>query len=369
VGAAALIAGALAGWLASVPFGSEAAPAVLAGLTAPRGLSPLPNGDLLIAEGGAGRLLRWDLDDPPAVLSADFPFLERSGIEGESASGLSSALEVDGVYYAVVGEANVKGHQELYRLVDGGTPEPVTGQDILGVFPPNLLTNPYDLVALAGGAFLVSDAGRNELLLVSAEGDVSTYVEFPDRTVAAAGGDVTLDVVPTGLAWGPDGALYMASLTGFPYPTGAALVYRIDVAAAEAAVFADGFTAATDLAFEDDGSLLVTEFSTAMAELVADLTAERARELPGRLVRLRTDGTLETLADDLVGPTSVAVVDGRIFVSEEFAGRVREIGPGVGESIGGVGWLVSVAVGLAMSAASFALWWVLTRRRTGRLEG
>jgi hypothetical protein len=58
-----------------------------------------------------------------------------------------------------------------------------------------------------------------------------------------------------------------------------------------------------------------------------DLTGKRAAELPGRLLRLTPDGTIEVLADNLVSPTSLAIVDGRIFVTEEFSGRIVEVTP------------------------------------------
>ena len=47
---------------------------------------------------------------------------------------------------------------------------------------------------------------------------------------------------------------------------------------------------------------------------------------PGRLVRWR-DGAITVVASGLVSPTAVALMDGRIYVSEEFAGRVRIIEP------------------------------------------
>ena len=77
------------------------------------------------------------------------------------------------------------------------------------------------------------------------------------------------------------------------------------------------------MAFDDDGALLVTEFSLDMERLVQAGFAQAA-QAPGRLVRWRL-GTMEVLADNLVSPTALAVLDGRIFVSEEFAGRVVEV--------------------------------------------
>ena len=369
VAVVALALGSVAGWLVSDSVTGSPAPTVLDGLAAPRGLSPTSDGELLVAEGGAGRLLRWGLSGEAEVLSDEFPRLSVSGIEGESASGISAAIESGGTYYAVVGEARAKGHQELYRLVPPGPPIGVTGQDVLGAFPPRPIANPYDLVQHASGDLLVSDSGRNSILRISPGGEITDYALFDSRDVPVVDG--VMDVVPTGVTWGPDGALYVASLTGYPYPTGEAYVYRIDDAngdgdamdEGEVTVFAGGFTAATDLAFDADGSLLVTEFSVAMAELVTELTAERAAQLPGRLVRRHLDGTLEVVAEGLAGPTAVAVLEGRIFVSEEFAGRVAEISQDAPGGRSPLVWVSSAAGGVIGAAASVvALWWLARRR-------
>jgi hypothetical protein len=329
---ALLTLGAVASSLALLIPPPVDAPATLDGLVAPRGLTALGDGELIVAEGGAGRLLRWDLNGDPDIVSAEFPFLAESGIAGESASGISAALQTaDGTYFAIVGEARARGHQELYRLDPSGQLSPVTGNDVFSTLPPLPIVNPYDLVQAANGDLLVTDSGRNAILRITTDGTISDYVLFVSRGFASG---QPVDIVPTGAVWGPDGALYVASLTGWPHPPGVAAVYRIVDANGdgdaqddgEVTVYADGFTAATDIAFDADGALLVTEFSTLMDVLVADLTAANAAELPGRLVRRALDGTTEVLADNLIGPTGVAVVGDRIFVSEEFAGRVREIG-------------------------------------------
>lgn len=348
---------AVAGIVVGLRVATLGGPVTLDGLAAPRGLTALADGSLLIAEGGAGRLLRWDPGGDPEVVTEGLPYLTVSGIQGESASGVSAAIQAEpGVYYAVVGEARAKGHQELYRIVPPDTPLGVTGQDVLGLFPPNLLTNPYDLVCGPAGSFLVTDSGRNEVLLITEGGDVSTFAPLPPIET----GEGPVEPVPTGAVSGPDGALYVATLTGWPHPAGAASVYRV-ADDGSVGLFASGFSAATDLVFEQGGALLVTEFSSDMQALVEDLTAARAQELPGRLVRWR-DGVVETVADDLVSPTAVAVVDGRIFVSEEFAGRVREIGV----TSPGWAWGLVTGLGAGLAATVLALAAGYARARTWR---
>ncbi len=327
--------GVVVGLATAALLGAFPAPLVVEGLTAPRGLTPTDDGGLLIAEVGAGRLLEMGPDGEISVIADGLPFTLISGPQNKYPAGPSAVIERDGQYFYVVGGYIEQGFSELYRLEPGGTPEPMTGQEIANRFGSNAVTNPYDLVPASGGGFLVSDSGINAILHISEDGEISEYLDFPRRdNPQPSEGPAEFEVVPTGLARGPDDAVYVTSLTGFPYPEGAAQVYRIeDVTAAgettvdgEFTVFADGFTAATDLVFDGDGSMLVTEYSTDMRALAEDDIRE-AQRAPGRLVRWR-DGETSVVADGLVSPSSVAIAGGRIFVSEEFAGRVTEITTG-----------------------------------------
>lgn len=122
-------------------------------------------------------------------------------------------------------------------------------------------TNPNSLVADRGGQ-VVADAGGNSLLRVNRNGKVSTIFVFPhEAAVNSPQGRVRPDAVPTTVVRGPDGALYVGQLTGFPFPKGKATVWRFEPGE-KPEVFADGFTNIIDLAFTDDGDLLVLEIAT-----------------------------------------------------------------------------------------------------------
>ena len=365
---AALLAGLAAG---AVAFAAVAAltaprePVVVEGLTAPRGLHALDDGGLLVAEGG-GRILRIDRDGGVTVVADKLHTVTGSVEEGEYTIGPSGVTEdSNGAVYFVVGEFRDKGFREAYRLEPDGRARPLTGQDPTGLDPPNLLTNPYDLDATADGGLLVSDSGWNAVLRVTPDGEVVEYAALGPLPDGAQS-------VPTGMARGPDGALYVAALGGLPHPPGGAVVYRVaDVNgdgdamdAGEAEVYAEGLTAATAVAFDGDGSLLVTEFSSDFGELVVR-GYDRAAELPGRLVRWTPNGA-RVVRGGLVTPTFVAVTsEGRVFVSEEFAGRVREIG---GDEEGGGGaarFGAGAAAGLLAAAGAYAWLGGRGRRRGG----
>lgn len=308
---------------------SPVAPTVLDGLASPRGLTPQDDGRLLIAEVGGGRILVLDRQNQLSVLHEDLPWL-KNGPEGAPA-GVSAAVQMGGATYYVVGEARAKGFREVYEITPGAHPVGLTGQDPLGIHPPKPIVNPYDLLVASSGGLLVSDAGANVVWRVSLAGDIHLYARLEPQSHHTTEGQVQVETVPTGMTSGPDGATYVATLTGFPFPTGGARVLRLQdgngdgdaLDSGETTVYASGFTTATDVAFEADGAMLVTEYSGDMNAL-AEVGFKNSSLFPGRLVRWR-DGAITVVASDLVSPTAVAVVDGRIYVSEEFAGRVRVI--------------------------------------------
>ena len=314
------------------------------GLESPRGLTP-HDGGLLVAEVAAGAVSRLEPDGSRSVVLDLLPTLA-DGPEGAPAGPSAVLPDGAGGLYFAVGEARAKGFREIYHWRPGEQPVGLTGQNLLAATPPNPLLNPYDLAPAPGGGLFVSDAGANVIWRLSPDGDLSLYADFPPLDNDTGEGPAQMDAVPTGMAIGPDGALYAAMLTGFPYPTGAARVHRLEdlngdgdaLDAGENSVAARGLTAATDVAFDAHGAMLVTEFSADMRALV-ELGYAAAAQAPGRLVRLPPnaapdaspatppDASLDVLADDLISPTAVAVLDNRIFVSEEFANRVREIRP------------------------------------------
>jgi hypothetical protein len=80
------------------------------------------------------------------------------------------------------------------------------------------------------GRLVVADAGGNTLLKVNKNGTVRLLSVFADRLVPDpfGSGQIPMQTVPTGVVKGPHGDYFMSQLTGFPFPVGAANVYRVD---------------------------------------------------------------------------------------------------------------------------------------------
>jgi hypothetical protein len=177
-------------------------------------------------------------------------------------------------------------------------------------------SDPYDVVAYRGG-WVVADAGANDLLYVSATGRVSMLARFPavaEQLPAGVLGNpapitVKAQAVPTSVAIGPDGALYVSLLRGVPSDPGTAYIYRV-VPGHKPVIWARGLTSVTAIAFDRQGGLLATEFNT--GGLLSPPT------VPGALVRISNNGhTVTTLpVPGLYQPTGLAVsADGTVYVS------------------------------------------------------
>jgi hypothetical protein len=163
-------------------------------------------------------------------------------------------------------------------------------------------SNPYGVLAEAGGRFVV-DAGGNSLVEVAANGNVSLVATFP--STAAPPPFNQSEAVPTKIERGPDGALYVSTLSGVPFLAGSAVIYRV-VPGQAPQVYEGGFKTITDFAFGPDGSLYIVQFATAPLFFGG----------PGALIRVAPDGTRSTITTDLFQPTGVTVgPDGAIYVS------------------------------------------------------
>ena len=68
-----------------------------------------------------------------------------------------------------------------------------------------------------------------------------------------------MEPVPTSIAEGPDGSLYVGQLTGFPFPVGGARVYRVPAGGGTPTIVAEGFTNIIDIALGPDGAAYVLE--------------------------------------------------------------------------------------------------------------
>jgi sugar lactone lactonase YvrE len=183
-----------------------------------------------------------------------------------------------------------------------------------GVVPDS---NPYGVLALPGRV-IVADAGGNDLLQVSARGEISVLAVFAP-VPRPTPGPPFVQAVPTTVALGPDGDFYVGVLTGGPFTVGLASVYRVPAGGGTPEVAYTGFTNIIDIAFGDDGSLYVLEIAR---NAIPNFPAG------GRLVRIAPDGTRTDVISGppLVAPGGIAVgSNGALYVTN------RSTNPMIGE--------------------------------------
>jgi sugar lactone lactonase YvrE len=158
----------------------------------------------------------------------------------------------------------------------------------------------------------VADAGANDVLGVSVPPggtSISTLGVFP-ATPLPPGGPPPYQSVPTAVKVGPDGALYVSELTGYPFPAGQANLFRIDPTTGATSVFASGFTTISDFAFGPGGSLYMLDITTNGLA-----TAPSSGEL--FQVDPTTGARTTLLSSGLSSPTSlIAGPDNSLYISE-----------------------------------------------------
>ncbi|MGD9720145.1 MAG: ScyD/ScyE family protein [Pirellulales bacterium] len=318
---------------------------VMSGLITPRGLAFGPDGGLYVTEAGSGGdgpsvvlgngstaflgatggLSRWlggvqtrVLNDLPSI--ATVAGLDAGGLQDIAFDGSGQAyglfgfgsspaqrtnLGAAGAELGTIARLSLDG-SGLRQHVADVTAHETTNPDGGGVD-----SNPFGMALAPSGNFVVADAGANDFVNATSAGVVSTLGVLPAKPNPLPFGPPVYQSVPTAIAIGPDDAYYVGQLTGFPFPPGAANIYRFDPVTEATTIAYSGFTNIVDLTFDENGMLYVLQVSS--NGLASPLG-------PGTGLLLKIDpttGERTTIAGaGLVFPGSVvAGPDGSLYVS------------------------------------------------------
>jgi hypothetical protein len=332
---------------------------VASGLDNPRGIAIAKNGDIWVAEagkGGAGPCRPGEEGSDTCFGTSGAYTLIRNGVQTRVVTGLPSFADKGmpdgsgagdnafGPSDIIANGNHVKGligggggADERAMLVKDAGPAAGLFDTMLKIDPwsgkfkvfadfaayetannpdkGEIDSNSYGLAERHGG-FLVADAAGNDLLGVDFKRNISTLAVFPDVPGVPApappngpGGTVSMQAVPTTVAVRPkDPNIYVGQLTGFPFPPGAATVWRV-APNGDVSPFATGFTNIIDIAWGKHGYLYVLEIAS---------HGLLSGDPEGALIRVSPDGKTQTTvaSTGLSTPTGVAIArDGTVYVT------------------------------------------------------
>jgi hypothetical protein len=241
----------------------------------PYGLTDLllQDGILWILHGGAGRLYRFDIND---FAIGDEP-IDAGDLE----------------------------YEEVGAFVLSYPFEDQTGE-----------TNLFKITTGPGGDLFMTDAGQNAVIRRAATtGALSVFAVFPNRPNTSGVGPPTIDVVPTGIVY--DGhSFFVSSLTGFPFLSQFANIYKVDQAG-NYSVYQTGFTTLTDIEIGPNRQLLATEFGT--------FTGTEFAPNSGRVV-LGSGSRISPVVSDVFMPTTITKGDAKTFYyGSSFDGKIKKL--------------------------------------------
>jgi len=180
------------------------------------------------------------------------------------------------------------------------------------------LSNPYFVVKSKskGGFLLVADAGANDVLAVSKKGKVSRFFvpqaittgDCATNTDQNSPAGPSCDPVPTGLAYGPGGLLYVSGLSS--EAEGEGRVYVVDKNGKLVKTLT-GFTSPTGVAVAPDGTIYVSEAIDGAPE--GDPGPGFNPDEIGQIVKVAPDGK-RTYAQ-VSQPSGLLYLDGKLYAS------------------------------------------------------
>lgn len=165
--------------------------------------------------------------------------------------------------------------------------------------------NPYALTNKPGGGFYLVDAASNVLDSVDSHGNVHILKYIPDTSTGP-------DAVPSCVAVGHDGSVYVGEITGKPSSSTEAKVYKYNPRNGDLSVYQSGFSAISGCGFGANGDFYVTEFDTSGFLPTGDPIGDVIQ------INHRTGERTVLAAGKLFAPTGfLAGRDGSIYVANK----------------------------------------------------
>ncbi len=300
---------------------------------------------LLVADGGTGTVGQLQPDGTIAPIVEGVPGLAGLAVRG-SWMAYGSSVEDDATEPPTISESglNIRDPRGATTYVDFRAYEDANNPDAgnaYGVTDPTscaagtAYTGLYDShvygVAAWHRGWLVADAASNAVYQVSDKGEISTLAVLPPVPVTltpetagmlglgdCAIGDVYYaEPVPTGVAVGPGGAIYVTTLPGFPGESASlGALWRIDSRTGAISQVASGFSGATSLSIAAN-RVYVAELFGGEISVVDGGQVSQLAALPGAVgVAASGNGTVWASTLDFAGGpgTLVSIANGKVKV-------------------------------------------------------
>ncbi len=316
------------------------------GLNNPRHISFGSDGTLYIAEAGKGG--DQDGEGPYGAIKAD----EKTGV-GIGATGQISVVSPDGTQSVLIPElasmnigfGQVYGPMDVYAsgtsywvVLGLGAKDPGLGKRAdalvqygrsdnaakmvvdLSAFendnnpdqnPDDKVSNPADIAVAEDGTIYLADASANSVLTWTEQGGLKLFAAWPVKENEAA-------AVPTSVAVGANGDVYVGFLTGFPFT---AEKSRIEVytSAGKLKATYNNLSFITDVLVTEDGTIYAVQFASSFGD-------QGWTPGSGSVVKVTEDGSAP-IAENLNFPYGIALSpDGQLAVSVDTFGAAPDSG-------------------------------------------
>ena len=243
-------------------------------------------------------------DGEPVSIVEGLPFVYYP--DAAVTSGAADVVSDGQDLYVLVGESYGEFARSVVAIEVGGPRKVV---DLLAFAEAGsaadggLRSNPFSFViAPDGTGFLISDAATGTVLRAALDRTVETFATVPGHEVL------------TGMTWGPDGDLYVASFGQLPHPAGSGAVIAIDANGQHRVVVGD-LTMVIDIGFDKSGGMLILEYSSPTDDPQG---TDAYRDGAGRLLYLSDptqSSAAQVLLDGLDRPTGLSVGAEAVWIS------------------------------------------------------
>jgi sugar lactone lactonase YvrE len=304
-------------------------PVVASGLNNPRHITFGSDGTLYIAEAGqggdieaqgpfgpvkAGQTAQISAVAPDGTQSVVVPKLVSMDAGFGQIEGPTSVLVTDDSYWITLGMGTEipiadgavtmavvqidKASGEIKQNIDMSAFEKENNPDK----SQEKVSNPSDLALAADGTLYIADASGNTVFTWTADAGLKLFASWP-----VTDSPDEPQAVPTSLAIGPDGDVYVGFLSGFPFPYKGARIERYAADGTLKETYPD-LNLVTDILVTADGTLYAVEMANGYGD-----TGYNANT--GRVIKL-VKGEVGVVLDGLNYPYGIAQDnDGSLFVT------------------------------------------------------